>query len=103
MQRLGACANSLIVKTICISCALQQPARAHKAAVECVPSDYPPWIPAIVRIRARSRSLHLSAPLTYAALTPCADLSPVKVNAMEDEPLWANIDVIVEAHASGTG
>ena len=22
---------------------------------------------------------------------------------MEDEPLWANIDVIVEAHASGTG
>ncbi|KOO30651.1 hypothetical protein Ctob_009908 [Chrysochromulina tobinii] len=22
---------------------------------------------------------------------------------MEDEPLWANIDAIVEAHASGTG
>jgi len=26
-----------------------------------------------------------------------------KVNSMDDYPLWANIDVIVEAHASGTG
>ena len=70
MQRLGACAISLIVKTICISCALQQPARAHKSAVECVPSDYPPCIPGIVRIRARSRCLHLCAPLTHVALLP---------------------------------
>jgi len=103
MQRLGACANSLIVKMVCISCALKQPARAQKAAVDCVPSDYLSCIPAIVRIRARSRCLHLCAPLIHAALLPCTDLSPAKVNSMEDEPLWANIDVIVEAHASGTG
>ena len=95
MQRLGACANSLIVKMICISCALQQPARAQKAAVDCVPSDYLPCIPAIVRIRARSRCLHLCAPLTHAALLPFADLSPAKVNSMDAYPLWANIDVIV--------
>ena len=47
--------------------------------------------------------LHLCAPLTHVALLPCTDLSPAKVNAMEDYPLWANINAIVEAHALGTG
>ena len=81
-----------------------QPARAPcNQAVDPASSHYRSSTPANVRIRARSDCLHLSAPLTYAALLPCADLSPAKVNAMEDYPLWANIDVIVEAHASGTG